>query len=161
MPKPAAPDPAQRLLWALLLQAFFSVRSERQRWSASPTTGCSADSSAHRWMPRCGGVTVFTKNRDRLLRPHRAKTMKLWPKCWPIARSSRRCRTITRPSMGVYQELPPDGRQRRTSGRNGTRDFHGAKLSNTTPASATDPDARLLKTAKGKPAKLCHLGHVV
>jgi hypothetical protein len=41
--------------------------------------------------------------------------------------------------LGVYEELPPDGRQRRTSGRNGTRDFHGAKLCNTTPASATDP----------------------
>jgi hypothetical protein len=43
-------------------------------------------------------------------------------------------------------------------GRNGERDFHGAKRSNKTHASTTDRDARLYRKGPGQPAKLAHLG---
>jgi hypothetical protein len=48
----------------------------------------------------------------------------------------------------------------RRIGRNSTRDFHGEKLTNKTPASTTDPDPRLFKK-EGELTRLCHLGHVV
>jgi len=40
-------------------------------------------------------------------------------------------------------------------------DFHGQRRSNATHASTTDPDARLLRKGKGKPAQLCVMGHVL
>ena len=46
-------------------------------------------------------------------------------------------------------------------GRNPDVDFHGQQRSNATHASTTDPDARLLRKGKGKPAQLCVMGHVL
>ena len=46
-------------------------------------------------------------------------------------------------------------------GRNNERDFHGEKWSNKTHASTTDPDARLYRKGRGKPAQLCYMGHVL
>ena len=46
-------------------------------------------------------------------------------------------------------------------GRNVERDWRGQKWSNTTHASVTDPDARLYRKAKGKPAQLCYMGHAL
>lgn len=40
-------------------------------------------------------------------------------------------------------------------------DFHGQQRTNDTHASTTDPDARLLRNGKGKPAQLCVMGHVL
>ena len=45
--------------------------------------------------------------------------------------------------------------------RNAEVDFHGRKRSNKTHRSTTDPEARLHKKAKGRPAKLSHMGHAV
>lgn len=46
-------------------------------------------------------------------------------------------------------------------GRNIERDWRGQKWSNDTHASVTDPDARLYRKAKGKPAQLCYMGHAL
>jgi transposase len=46
-------------------------------------------------------------------------------------------------------------------GRNVERDWRGQKWSNATHASVTDPDARLYRKAKGKPAQLCYMGHAL
>ena len=46
-------------------------------------------------------------------------------------------------------------------GRNVERDFRGTVWSNATHASITDPDARLFRKGKGKPAQLCFMGHVL
>lgn len=46
-------------------------------------------------------------------------------------------------------------------GRNIERDWRGQKWSNATHASVTDPDARLYRKAKGKPAQLCYMGHAI
>lgn len=46
-------------------------------------------------------------------------------------------------------------------GRNIARDWRGQTWSNATHASVTDPDARLYRKAKGKPAQLCYMGHAL
>ena len=46
-------------------------------------------------------------------------------------------------------------------GRNVERDWRGQTWSNATHASVTDPDARLYRKAKGRPAQLCYMGHAL
>ncbi len=46
-------------------------------------------------------------------------------------------------------------------GRNAERDWRGQSWSNATHASITDPDARLYRKARGKPAQLCYMGHAL
>lgn len=46
-------------------------------------------------------------------------------------------------------------------GRNVERDWRGQAWSNATHASLTDPDARLFRKGKGKPAQLCYMGHAL
>lgn len=46
-------------------------------------------------------------------------------------------------------------------GRNVERDWRGQAWSNATHASITDPDARLYRKAKGKPAQLAYMGHAL
>lgn len=48
-----------------------------------------------------------------------------------------------------------------TVGRNVERDWRGTPWSNATHASITDPDARLFRKGKGKPAQLCFMGHAL
>lgn len=151
-----------------MLQAFFSVRSERLlmeqidynllfRWFV----GLPMDASA--WHP-----TVFTHNRDRLLEADVAReflaALLALPKvkrllsddhfsvdgtlidAWASMKSFR-------PKDGSGD--PPDG------GRNGERNFHQEKRSNETHASTTDPDARLYRKGRGRESRLCFMGHVL
>ena len=46
-------------------------------------------------------------------------------------------------------------------GRNIERDWRGNAWSNATHASVTEPDARLFRKGKGKPAQLCFMGHAL
>lgn len=46
-------------------------------------------------------------------------------------------------------------------GRNVERDWRGTRWSNATHVSTTDPDARLYRKAKGRPAQLCYMGHAL
>ncbi len=48
-----------------------------------------------------------------------------------------------------------------TVGRNVERNWRGQAWSNATHASITDPDARLYRKAKGKPAQLAYMGHAL
>ena len=160
--------PPERLLRALLLQAFFSVRSERQlmeqlaynmmfRWFV----GLSMDAPI--W-----DVTVFTKNRDRLLEGDIAGKFLAEVLADPVIKPllSDEHFSVDGTMIDAWASMksfrPKDGSGAPpTPGRNGERDFHGEKRSNETHASTTDPDARLYKKANGQPAKLCHLGHVI
>lgn len=159
--------PPEKLLRAMLLQAFYSIRSERQlmerleydflfRWFV----GIGIDDAV--W-----DHSVFSKNRDRLLegdiaakflaavlaRPRVKKLLSTEHfsvdgtliEAWASMKSFR-------PRDGS-DEPPPDG------GRNAEVDFHGQKRSNETHLSTTDPDARLYKKGAGKEAKLCFIGH--
>ena len=171
--------PPEKLLRALLLQAFYSVRSERQlmeqmdynllfRWCV----GLAMDAPI--W-----DVTVFTKNRERLLAGDIAARF-----LSAIIRQPRVQALISDGHFSVdgtlieawasvksfrpteddgYGDEGGDGptSNRNQQGRNAEHDFRGEKRSNTSHASTTDPDARLFKKARGQAAKLCHMGHVL
>lgn len=168
--------PPEKLLRAMLLQAFYSIRSERLlmerleydllfRWFV----GIGVDDAA--W-----NHSVFSKNRDRLLEGDIAakflsavlaqpKVKKLLStdhfsvdgtliEAWASMKSMK-------PKDGSGED-PKDGSGEPPSeggGRNAEADFHGQKRSNQTHASTTDPDARLCRKGRGKEAKLCFMGH--
>jgi transposase len=160
--------PPERLLRALLLQAFHSIRSERQlveriefdllfRWFV----GIGVDDPV--W-----DATTFTKNRDRLLAgdvatkflaavmAHRKVKALLSTEHFSVDGTLLEawCSTKSfRPRDGAGP--PPD------QGRNGEQDFHGQSRGNDTHVSTTDPDARLYRKGRGKEAKLCFMGHAL
>jgi transposase len=157
----------EKLLRAMLLQAIYSIRSERQlmerleydllfRWFV----GIGIDEAA--W-----DHSTFSKNRERLLEGDMAakflaavlaepRVKKLLSRdhfsvdgtlieAWASMKSFR-------PKDG--SDNPPEG-----GGRNAEANFHGQKRSNETHASTTDPDARLYRKGPGKEAKLSFIGH--
>jgi transposase len=161
--------PPEKLLRALLLQVLYTVRSERMlmeqleynllfRWFV----GLNMDDSV--W-----DVTVFTKNRDRLLRGDVAK--EFFQLVVEQAQSLDLMSdehftvdgTLLEACAGLksFQKVdggkgaPPD------DPGNPTVDFHGEKRSNQTHASTTDEDALLAKKGSGKEAKLSYSGHVL
>jgi transposase len=160
--------PPEQLLRALLLQAFFTIRSERQlmeqlaynilfRWFV----GLSIEAPV--W-----DVTVFTKNRDRLLEGDVAhgflRAILEDPQVKPLLSDDHFSvdGTLIEAWASLKSFRRKDGNDEPPGpGRNSVRDFRGEKLSNETHASTTDPDVRLYKKATGTAAKLCHMGHVV
>jgi transposase len=158
----------EKLLRALLIQAFFGIRSERQlmeqvrynmlfRWFI----GLSMDGLV--W-----DVTVFTKNRDRLLEGDIARELLLAvladPQVRPLLSGEHFSvdGTLIEAWASIKSFQPRDGNGPGPDpGRNGERDFRGEKRSNETHQSLTDPDARLYRKGDGQPAKLCYLGHVL
>src|SRR3979490_145327 len=159
----------EKLLRALLLQVLYTVRSERLlmeqldynflfRWFV----GLNIDDPV--W-----DVTVFTKNRERLLVGEVAQgffnavveqagaqgllsnehftvdgtLIEAW-----AGHKSFKCK-------GDDQHTPPD------DPGNPTVNFHGQRRTNATHQSTTDPDARLYKKARGREARLGYLGHVL
>ena len=164
--------PPEQLLRALLLQAFYSIRSERQlmerlefdllfRWFA----GLGMDEAV--W-----DHSSFSKNRDRLLarevagkflaavlgQPRVSRLLSsehfsvdgTMIEAWASMKSLRRKDGGDPPSGGVAG-----------GGRNEEADFRGEKRSNATHASTTDPDARLYRKGPGQEARLCFLGHAL
>jgi transposase len=161
--------PPERLLRALLLQAFYTVRSERQlmeqlnynflfRWFV----GLSADDPV--W-----DATVFCKNRDRLLDGDIAAKFFTSVLNVPQVRkllSSEHFSvdgTLIEAWASMKSFVPKDAQPPKdgNGGHNAGRDFHGEKRKNDTHASTTDPDARLMRKGAGKEAKLCHMGHLM
>jgi len=160
--------PPEKLLRALLLQAFYSVRSERQlmeqldynllfRWFV----GLSLDAVV--W-----DVTVFTKNRERLIAGDIAAQFMaavLGQEQVKALLSDDHFSvdgTLIEAWASMKSFRPKDGSgEPPAPGRNGERDFHGKTRSNQTHASTTDRDARLYRKGPGQPAKLAYLGHVV
>jgi len=160
--------PPEKLLRALLLQAFYSVRSEPQlmeqldynllfRWFV----GLSLDAVV--W-----DVTVFTKNRERLIAGDIAAQFMaavLGQEQVKALLSDDHFSvdgTLIEAWASMKSFRPKDGSgEPPAPGRNGERDFHGETRSNQTHASTTDRDARLYRKGPGQPAKLAYLGHVV
>ena len=160
--------PPEMLLRATLLQAFFSVRSERQlmeqidynllfRWFV----GLPMDAAV--WHP-----TVFTHNRDRLLAADVAREflgalmglrdVKRLLSCDHFSVDG----TLIDAWASMKSFRPKDGSGEPPGpGRNGERNFRKEKRSNETHASTTDPDARLYRKADGRESRLCFMGHVL
>jgi transposase len=160
--------PPEQLLRALLLQAFYSIRSERQLMERLDFD------LLFRWFVGLGiddpvwDHSTFSKNRDRLLAGDvaaeflatlldRPQVRRLWSsehfsvdgsliQAWASMKSFR-----PKDDDGA----PPGG------GRNPSRDFRGERRSNATHGSTTDPDALLYRKGPGMEARLCFVGHVL
>jgi len=164
--------PPEKLLRAMLLQAFYSVRSERQLMERIEFD------LLFRWFVGIGiddpvwDHSAFTKNRDRLLEGEIAakfleavlsqpQVMRLLSsehfsvdgtliQAWASMKSFK-------PKQPPNNDGGPSGG--RGDGRNAPADFRGQKRSNDTHQSTTDPDARLYRKGPGMEARLCFIGH--
>ena len=157
----------EKLLRALLLQALYTIRSERQlieqidynllfRWFV----GLGMDDAV--W-----SATTFTKNRDRLLDGdiaaaffdavliHADTARLLSDEHFTVDGTLLEAWASQKSFRPRDDEPPADG------GGNPTVDFHGQRRRNATHASTTDPDARLYKKAQGREARLGYLGHLL
>jgi len=160
--------PPEKLLRAQLLQMLYSVRSERLlmeeidysvlfRWFV----GMNLDEPV--W-----DVTVFTKNRDRLLDGDVAREFL----CEVVKQAQEKNLTSDEhftvdgtlieawASLKSFQRKnqknpPPD------DPGNPTVNFHGEKRSSDTHESTTDSDARLARKGSGKEAKLSYNGNLL
>src|SRR6202521_6160047 len=148
------------ILRALLLQVFYSVRSERLLVEQIDYN------LLFRWFVGLGmddGVwnhAVFSKNRDRLLTSDVAQRF--------FAEVNKRARRFM-----SDEHFTVDGTliqawasQKSFRSKDGSDDgdgtnFHGQSRSNQTHESTTDPDARLYKRSYGKESKLSYLGHAL
>ena len=160
--------PPEQLLRALLLQAFYTIRSERQlmeqlnynllfRWFV----GLSVDDPV--WVP-----TVFSHNRDRLLEGDIAAAFMDAVLNLPRVKALLSDEhfsvdgTLIQAWASMKSFRRKDGTDEPpTPGRNGERNFRKEKRSNETHASTTDPDARLARKSDGQEAKLAFSGHLV
>src|SRR5216684_7376530 len=159
----------ERLLRALLLQALFLVSSERMLMEQLDYNllfgwfvGLNMDDPI--W-----DVTVFTKNRERLLDGDIAEAF-----FQAVLKQARQRNLLSDEHFTVDGTLleawaslksfqrkdakhsaPPD------DPGNATVDFHGEKRSNQTHESKTDPDAKMARKGKGKEAKLSYNGNLL
>jgi transposase len=160
--------PPEKLLRALLLQAFYSVRSERQLMEQLDYN------LLFRWFVGLGvddpvwDVTVFTKNRDRLLEGEiAAKFLHAvldQPRVGQLLSDEHFSAdgTLIQAWASMKSFRPKDGSGEPPGpGRNGERDFHGEKRSNETHASITDPEAKPYRKGRGKEARLSFMGHAL
>ena len=155
--------PPEQLLRALLLQAFYTIRSERLlieqlqynllfRWFV----GLAMDDPI--WH-----ATTFTKNRDRLLAGDVAA--QFFDAVIGQARAARLLSdehfTVDSSQLEAWASLksfrprdetgpPPDD-----DPGNPSVNFRGERRRNDTHASTSDPDARLYRKGRGKESKLC------
>lgn len=160
--------PPEKLLRALLLQAFYSIRSERLlmerleydllfRWFV----GVGVDDPA--W-----DHSVFSKNRDRLLAGDIAAkflaAVLAQPRVKRLLSSDHFSvdGTLIEAWASTKSVKPKDGSGEpptKGGGRNAEADFHGQRRTNETHASTTDPEARLYRKGRGKETRLCFIGH--
>lgn len=160
--------PPEKLLRALLLQAFYSIRSERQLMEQLDYN------LLFRWFVGLGvdepvwDVTVFTKNRDRLLDGEIAAKFFAAVLARPELETLLSGEhfsvdgTLIQAWASMKSFRPKDGSGEPPGpGRNGARDFKGEKRSNETHASTTHADARLFRKGDGEASRLCFIGHVL
>jgi len=155
--------PPERLFRALLLQVFYSVRSERMlmeqldynllfRWFV----GLEIDEPV--W-----NHAVFSKNRDRLLNQEVAQGFFAKVKAKAQGLMSDEHFTVDGTLIEAWASHKrfqrKDGGDQPGGGAGGS--FRGEKRTNETHESKTDPETRLYKKAAGQEAKLSYLGHVL
>lgn len=159
--------PPEQLLRAMLLQAFYSIRSERQLMERLEYD------LLFRWFVGIGvddpvwDHSTFSKNRERLLAGDIAAkflaAVLSQPQVKKLLSSDHFSVDGTLveawASMKSFKARDGSDDPPAAGGRNGEANFHGEKRSNETHISTTDPDARLYRKGPGKEAKLCFIGH--
>jgi len=162
--------PPEALLKALLLQALYSIPSERRlvdamNWNLLYRWFCDLDPDAAVW-----DATVFTKNRERFER--HGLVQKFFEGVVAAALVKRYASndhfTVDGTLIQSWASLksfrpkdetaagPPEGGE-----GNASVNFRGQKRSNETHRSTTDPEARLARKGNSVGAYLCHSGHVL
>ena len=150
----------ERLLRALLLQCFYSLRSERMlveqinySWLFRWFVGLDRDEPV--W-----NHAVFSKNRERLLNQEVARSF--FDRVLKQAQAYLSDEHFTGDGTLIEAWASQKSFQKKDGGdADGGSDFHGQKRTNDTHASKTDPDARLYRKGHGQEAKLSYLGHVL
>jgi transposase len=163
-------NPPEALLKAMLLQALYSIPSERRlvdaiNWNLLYRWFCDLDPDAEVW-----DATTFTKNRQRFERHGRVQ--KFFERVVAVALVKRYASndhfTVDGTLIQSWASLksfrpkdePHDGPPSE-GGSNPTVNFRGEKRSNETHQSRTDPEARLARKGNNVGAFLCHSGHVL
>jgi transposase len=161
--------PPEQLLKASVLMALYSIRSERQFCERLQYDllfkfflGLNIDAEAF-------DHSTFSRNRERLLEHEIADRF-----FSAVVRQAHLRRYISGDHFSVDVTLleawashksfrPKAGGKGGPSGpgRNAEVDFHGARRSNETHQSTTDPEARLARKGDGQPAKLSYAGHLL
>jgi len=163
--------PPERLLKAMLLMAFYSVRSERLfceqldynllfRWFLDMNT-----------VEDGFDATVFTKNRDRLLEHDVAREffMAVVKRAKAEGLMSREHFTVDGTLIEAWASMKsfrrkdekPGDREPPDDPGNPTVNFHGEKRGNETHESKTDPESRLARKGNGKEARLSYSQHAL
>jgi transposase len=173
--------PPEQLLKALLLQAFYSIRSEAQlveridtdllfRWflDLDPADEVfDATAYAHN-RPRLDEYGIITAFFDAVVQQAIDKNLcsEHFSVDGTIIESYASTKSF-RPKAESSSDdgdstLPPNaGDGNSFKPRNPDVDFHGQKRTNDTHMSTTDPEAKLFRKGNGKPAHLAHLGHAL
>jgi transposase len=164
--------PPEKLLRASLLQAFYTIRSERQLMERLEFD------LLYRWFVGLGiddavwDHSVFSKNRDRLLEGEIAAKFMAAVLTQPnvkqllstdhfsvdgtLVEAWASMKSLKPKTAAAGGSEPPA-----SGGRNEEVDFRGEKRGNQTHASTSDPDAMLYRKGAGMEAKLCYIGHTL
>lgn len=154
--------PPERLFRALLLQVFYSIRSERLlmeqlnynllfRWFV----GLEIDDAV--W-----NHAVFSKNRDRLLNQQLAQSFFAQVKVQAAGLMSDEHFTVDGTLIEAWAGHKSFRRKGSDDGGPGAGcNFHGERRANETHESKTDPESRLYKKSYGQEAHLSYLGHTL
>jgi transposase len=151
--------PPERLLRALLLQLFYSVRSERLlveqlnynllfRWFV----GLEMDEEV--W-----NHAVFSKNRQRLLNEELAG--EFFCRVLELARPYLSDEHFTVDGTLIEAWASQKSFRPKDHSQQDGRQFRGQRRTNQTHQSTTDPEARLYRKGPGQEARLAYLGHVL
>ena len=154
----------ERLFRSLLLQIFYSVRSERMlieqlqynllfRWFV----GMEMDEAV--W-----NHAVYSKNRERVLNEEIAESF--FQQVLERARPFMSDENFTVDGTLIeawasHKSFRPKDGTGKPPGAGGAVDFKGEKRKNETHESTRDPDARLWTKSRGSQAKLSYMGHVL
>jgi transposase len=159
----------ERLLKAMLLMAFYSIRSERQLCERLRYDLLFKYFLGLQISDEVFDHSTFSKNRQRLLDHDVSRKFFLAVREEAQKRQllSAEHFTVDGTLLDAWASLksvrprdeggaPPEG-----GGRNASVDFKGQQRRNETHISRTDPEARLAKKARGEGARLAYAGHVL
>ena len=151
--------PPERLLRAVLLQIFYSIRSERMlmeqmnynllfRWFV----GLELDEPV--W-----NHAVFSKNRERILNQEVAQ--EFFARVLKQAKPHLSDEHFTVDGTLIEAWASQKSFQKKDGGEDDPGQFRGERRKNDTHQSKTDPDAKLYRKGNGQEAKLGFLGHIL
>jgi len=156
--------PPETLLLGKVLQALYTIRSERQLCDRLQTD------LMFRWfvdLPLDREVfdaSTYSKNQERLLQHQVADLF-----FYEVVELARRHGWVSNEHFSVdgtlieawasMKSFRPKDDQRGPGSGNAWMDFKGEKRSNDTHASTTDVEAKLVRKGPGKEARLCFAGH--